>query len=328
MSKSVFISDTTVRELLGWPDMIDAIRRTYGAPHPPGVSPPRALARDGGVWMRTLTGLDPAGRFMGVKQFGLSRQKRLNYLITLFDKDNGDLVAMLDGHAITALRTAATSAAAADRLAPRGPLRMGVLGSGTEAWGHVRAMQAIRPIELATIYSTNPDRRAAFARKFEEETGVRTATADTPRDAVAGQQLIIGATRTRDGMPVIHGEWIEDGALTVSIGATLRDQHEVDSAAIRTADLIVADNPHEVMEETGCFLTAKAEGVVFEYKFVSLNALLTGEADDRVAASRRPMYRSVGGPLQDIAVGTLAYERALAAGRTIELPIEFAVKAD
>jgi ornithine cyclodeaminase/alanine dehydrogenase len=328
MTNPVFISDATVRELLTWPDMIDAIRRIYGTPHSPAISPPRALAREGGVWMRTLTGLDPAGRFMGVKQFGLSKQKRLTYLITLFDKDNGDLVAMLDGHAITALRTAATSAAAADRLAPPGPLRMGVLGSGTEAWGHVRAMHAIRPIEQVTVFSTNPERRAAFAQAFETETGVPAVAVGDARAAVADQHLIVGATRTRDGKLVIAGDWIEEGALLVSIGATLPDQHEIDSAAILAADLIVADNPHEVMQETGCFRTARAEGIAFEDKFVSLNSLLTGEADARVAAARRPMYRSVGGPLQDLAVGGLAYDRAVAAGRTTELPIQFAVKAD
>ena len=147
MTSPVFISDEVASTLLTWPDMIDAIRRTYSVAHSPAVSPPRSMARIPGVWMRTLTGLDPAGRFMGVKQFGLSRQKRLNYLISLFDQENGDIVALLDGHRITALRTAATSAAAVDYMAPRGASRLGMVGSGTEAWSHARAIHAVRPLE-------------------------------------------------------------------------------------------------------------------------------------------------------------------------------------
>lgn len=79
---------------------------------------------------------------------------------------------------------------------------------------------------------------------------------------------------------------IERGVLVASIGATLPEHLDIDPEAIATADLIVADIPHEVMEETGCFIAAKRAGVTFGEKFVSLNSLMTGKADGPLQATR------------------------------------------
>ena len=113
-----------------------------------------------------------------------------------------------------------------------------------------------------------------------------------------------------------------------SIGATLPEHIEIDTATIERSDLIVADMPGEVMEETGCFRAAHAAGIRFEDKFVSLNELMAGKADDRLRAAKQPMFRSVGASLQDLAVAELAYREALRRGLATELPIELSVKAD
>jgi alanine dehydrogenase len=83
-----------------------------------------------------------------------------------------------------------------------------------------------------------------------------------------------------------------------------------------------------VMHETGCFRTAKEEGVRFEEKFISLNALIAGQEDDRLRAARQKMFRSVGASLQDLAVADLAYREALRCGLTVELPMDLSVKSD
>jgi alanine dehydrogenase len=116
--------------------------------------------------------------------------------------------------------------------------------------------------------------------------------------------------------------------LVASIGATLPEHIEIDVAAIERSDLIVADMPGEVMEETGCFRAAHAAGIRFAEKFVSLNDLIAGKADARLGAAKQPMFRSVGASLQDLAVADLAYRAALSRGLAAELPMELSVKAD
>jgi alanine dehydrogenase len=100
----------------------------------------------------------------------------------------------------------------------------------------VRAVQAVRPIAEMAVFSTNPERRAAFARTFAAELGVPCRAVESARDAVRDATIIIGATRTRDRKPVLEGAWLAPGMLTVSIGATLPEQREIDVAAVAQAD--------------------------------------------------------------------------------------------
>jgi alanine dehydrogenase len=328
MSRPVFVSEDTVKQVLAWPAMIAKLREVYAVEHPPFAGPPRTLARGKGIWMRTLTGVLPGGSVMGTKQFCFPRRKTVRYLISVFDQESGALLALLDGRSITALRTAATTAVAVDRMAPPGPAVLCLLGSGGEAHSHARAMAAIRPIDELRVFSPNPARRESFARNFTAETGIPSRALAAAREAVSGATIVVGATRTLDGKPVLEGAWLQPSVLVASIGATLPEHREIDSAVIERCDLIVADMPEEVMWETGCFRTAKEEGVRFEQKFVSLNALIAGMVDDRMRQSRQPMFRSVGASLQDLAVAELAYRDALRRGLAVELPMELSVKSD
>jgi alanine dehydrogenase len=328
MTHPLFVSEHAVKQVLEWPAMISCLRAVYATEHPPFAGPPRTLARGKGIWMRTLTGVLPGGAVMGTKQFCFSGSKTVRYLISLFDQQSGELLALLDGRSITALRTAATTAVAIDRLAPPGAARLCLLGSGSEAHSHVRAIAAVRPLQSLQVFSPNAERRLAFARLFAGELGIPCHATASAQEAVDGATIVVGATRTVDGKPPFEGKWLKPDMLIASIGATLPEHREVDSATIERCDLIVADMPDEVMEETGCFRTAKSEGIGFKDKFVSLNALMMGKAEERLNAARQTMFRSVGSSLQDLAVAELAYREVTQRGLALELPMELSRKAD
>jgi alanine dehydrogenase len=213
-------------------------------------------------------------------------------------------------------------------MAPQGSVVAAMLGSGSEAHSHARALATVRPLTELRVYSPNAAHREAFARRFTEELGVPVKAVASAKEAVAGATIVIGASRTLDGKPVFEGAWLTQGMLVASIGATLPEHIEIDVAAIERSDLIVADMPGEVMEETGCFRAAHAAGIRFAEKFVSLNDLIAGKTDARLGAAKQPMFRSVGASLQDLAVADLAYRAALSRGVATELPMELSVKAD
>jgi ornithine cyclodeaminase/alanine dehydrogenase-like protein (mu-crystallin family) len=114
--------------------------------------------------------------------------------------------------------------------------------------------------------------------------------------------------------------------VVVSIGSTAPEQREIDPRTVEACDLIVADQVDEVMEETGDFIAARAAGVRFEHKVVSLNDLVMGRLGERVASARLPMYKSVGAALQDIAVAEIAVHRARERGLAVPLPIALDIK--
>lgn len=320
-----FVSTQAIREVVTWADAVEAMRAIYAIPHDPAEVPPRSIARRGKTWLRSLSAVLPTGTYMGAKLFGLSRQRSVTYLVSLFDQETGELACLLDGDSLTAYRTAATSAAALDHLAAKKPLKLGVLGSGTEAHSHIRAIAAIRPIAGVAIFSPSEANRTACAATFTKELGVPCHAAATARDAVTSCDVVVAAARSRDETPTFQSSWITDGTLVISIGSTLPEQREVETALIARASRIVVDAVEEVTESTGDFIAAKREGIAFHDKIVALNDLLSGKAT-LGGGSGLVMFKSVGSAVQDLAIAELAFNRARERGLATTLDASFSLK--
>jgi ornithine cyclodeaminase/alanine dehydrogenase len=306
--------------------MIARLRRAYSVPHAPEAHPRRVVARGRGTWMRTLPAAPSNSRFMGAKIFGAGRARTVNYLIVLFEQETGAICAFLDANHITACRTGATSAMAVDEIAPAGPAVVGMLGSGAEAHAHARAIARVRPVAAMRVFSTSAERRAEFATRIERELGFPCIATQSAEAAVREASVVVAAARSHGEKPILFGDWLRPGMVVVSIGSTLAEQREIDASVVAACDVIVCDTVEEVLEETGDMLAAKAQGIAFEHKLLSLSEVVTGAAKARVAGARLPMFKSVGAGVQDVAVAELALERALASGLATELPIEFSRK--
>lgn len=322
---TVFVGAEATRQVLDWDEMIECLRAAYARPHA-GRTSTRALARGQGNWLRGLVSVPPAGAHMGAKVFGIARARRASYLISLFDQTSGELVALVDGIHVTALRTAATSALAVDLMAPRRALAVGVLGSGAEAQAHVRALARVRELKAVRLYSPTPANRGRVAAELARELRVPCTAAASAAHALEGSDLVIAAARSHDEQPVFAGAWLRPGMLVVSIGSTIPEQREIDAATIEACDLIVCDMVHEVVEETGDFIAAKASGIEFESKMASLNELVRGQLQARLSAARLPLYKSVGAAVQDITVAEIAVRRALERGLATPLPMALEIK--
>lgn len=308
--RTLFLTDDDVRRAFDWREAAGALRRAYAAPASPDLLPPRTMARGPGLWLRTLSGVSPSGDVMGAKLIAASmRNRRASYLIPLFDQESVELVALLDGNAITGFRTACTSALAADILTPKGPCRLAVLGSGFEAKNHVRALAAIREIESITVFSPNPDSRARFARELAD-LGVAIAPAESAREAMEGANILLCAARSRGEVPLFDGAWLTRGVTVVSIGSTLPEQREIDPETVRRAAVIVADMPDEVAHDTGDMIAAAAAGIAFADRLVSLADVVGGRHTGRASSDDVVLYKSVGSALQDLSIAQMCVARA------------------
>jgi len=307
---TTFLTDTDVRAVFDWHSAIAALRTAYSDPADAIRFPSRAVARGDGVWLRTLSGVPATGGLMGAKLIAASIvSRRATYLIALFDQETAELVALLDGNAVTGFRTAATSALAADVLAPARPLRVGVIGSGFEAQHHVRALAATRELSAVTVFSPDPASRARFLERLADLQVALTA-ADCAPAAVAGADLLVCAARSRDEQPVLRGAWLEPGMTVISIGSTLPEQRELDTDAIARAGLIVADQMDEVAHDTGDMIAAKQAGIVLADKLTWLGDVVAARVTRPPSPSAVVLYKSVGAALQDLAVAAMCVRRA------------------
>jgi ornithine cyclodeaminase/alanine dehydrogenase-like protein (mu-crystallin family) len=113
---------------------------------------------------------------------------RIQAAYLLFDRDTLALRAVLDGTALTTLRTPAVSVAAVLPALPDRPLRVAVVGAGPQAVGHVATLAAVRPLASATHLVRDPFRTPLDA--------VRLGTAPA-QEALRTADVIVCATSAR-----------------------------------------------------------------------------------------------------------------------------------
>jgi alanine dehydrogenase len=327
-----FVSNQVAESVLSIEDAIQALQMAYASPVDSRNTPRRTIVDGDGAGFRVLPSAPPATRYFGAKLMGATttsgRFRGVGYVIVLFDREAGEIAALVDGKFITGCRTAATSAAALDRLAPPGPIRLGVLGSGFEASMHVRAFAAVRPVQEVIVFSPTPERRAAFATTMTDALGVPCHAAESA-DAAAdlfrtSVDVVLAAARSRGEKPILFGDDLRPGVTVVSIGSTVPQQREIDASVVERCDLIVCDDVGEVVDETGDMIAAADAGLSFRDRCVSLHALMSGEAEELRKRAEIRMFKSVGSGLQDVVIAGLVLDRAIESGRATPLPVAFA----
>ncbi|MEU2631744.1 ornithine cyclodeaminase family protein, partial [Kitasatospora sp. NPDC007106] len=103
-----------------------------------------------------------AGRYAGVKIAGVAPANpdrglpRITGGYLLLDGPTLQPLALLDGAALTALRTPAVTALALDRLAAPDARHLVLFGTGPQAYGHLDALLAVRPLERVTVVGRRP----------------------------------------------------------------------------------------------------------------------------------------------------------------------------
>ncbi|MEV4239165.1 MULTISPECIES: ornithine cyclodeaminase family protein [unclassified Nocardia] len=318
---TLLLDDTTVQSVFDWKTAIAALSEAYGAASEDSRFPERTIARGGTSMLRTMSGVPGSGGLMGSKTIaGAIGVRQFSYLISLFDQQSAELVALLDGNSITGFRTAATSALAADLLAVPGPVTVGVIGSGFEAKKHVRALAAVRELDAVRVFSPRAQSRAHFAEELADlDTSI--VLAESPQAALAGANLVICAARSYDESPILLGEWLQPGTTVVSIGSTVREQREVDPEVIARADVVIADVLEEVLHDSGDLIAAAAAGIDVTDRIAALSDLVSGRHPGRTTAEQIVVYKSVGSAVQDLAVAAVCADAARKAGLGSELPI-------
>jgi alanine dehydrogenase len=298
----IFLSKDDTERLFDWSSAVDCIQRAYQASHADGSQPGRLVARERSAWIRCMPSVPAGAGFMGTKQISRTSEGRLAYVITLFDRQTGELEFLIDAVSVTAMRTAATSAAAIARLSADEPVHLAVLGSGLEAAHHVQAIAQVRRVRSLAVYSPTQANRDRFAKRFRHELGIEVVAAASAREAVEGASVVVAAARSHGEVPILSAPWLAQGAVVVSIGSTTLSQRELDVSVLSAADLIVADVPHELRDDTGDLQAAVGAGINVDAKLFSLEQLMRGEVPGTLTGPGcLRVFKSVGAALQDIA---------------------------
>ncbi|TCM39630.1 ornithine cyclodeaminase family protein [Kribbella sp. VKM Ac-2568] len=286
-----------IYRLTPFEEVVDELRTTFAAG--PSVAPSQRVALGNGSGDLLVL---PAviGRLAGAVAV---RPSGAQGLYTLFG-GGGDVVATLDGAALTARRTPAVSALVTDALARTDVRRLAVFGTGVQAREHVRAMRWVRPsleqIDVVGRESAATERFVAMLRGEGHPAVAASAVDASSADLIC--------TCTSSSQPVLINDAVKPGAHINAVGTDQPDRREVDDQLMGRSRVVVDD--WEAARTSGDLLLAVAAGTMsWEDMTGDLVALARGsvrrETHDEVT-----LFVSVGLGMADLVVATLAARNA------------------
>jgi ornithine cyclodeaminase/alanine dehydrogenase-like protein (mu-crystallin family) len=272
--------------------------------------PPRIDTPSGSGFVRVMPAV--LGDVMGVKVMTLAKGLGTRYLVLLYDVASGHLLGMFDADELTRLRTAAYTLVAGELLGADRHERLGLVGSGFEATGHLRLMARRWPVRQVLVYSRSESRRAEFAARMTAELGIEVRAVDTAREATA-EPLVVLATKSQD--PVVNGADLAPGATVLSIGSTRPDLRELDRATLARAGTLLVDDDRQVRLESGDVIDALEHGALPGDRIVPAARAAADGATVRRGGDRDLLvFKSVGTALQDLSLARSLYEAATGRG--------------
>lgn len=227
--------------------------------------------------------------------------------VLLGDAATGELLAIIDGTALTALRTGAAGGVAARELSRVDSSRAALFGAGAQARAQLLALAAVRPIRDVRVVTRDALHATAFRAWAAQEralSGVAIRPC-APKDALEDADIVVTATTSRS--PVFQGAWLAAGAHVTAVGSFTPEMRELDDETLRGARLVV-DQRAGALAEAGELRGRHAEDVV------ELGEIIARRAPGRTADAQRTVFKSVGNAIQDLVVAARAFERARALG--------------
>lgn len=246
-------------------------------------------AADDGWAVTKVVGLAPGNPALGLP--------RVTSVVVLLGPPGLAPVALVDGAALTALRTASVSALATRLLARADAREVVVLGAGVQAEAHARAHAALLPGARVRVVARREDAARELAARLVAD-GVDATTAGPA--AVASADVISACTTGTS--VVLRGADLPDGVHVNAVGAHRPDLRELDAAAV-AACAVVVELRAAALAEKGDLLRAEREGVWHRDAVrADLAELCVGAVVGRRDDGERTLFASVGHASEDLVI--------------------------
>ena len=241
--------------------------------------------------------------------------------VLLQDPKTGDVLAIMDGSYLTAMRTGAVSGCAIKYLARKDAQNVGLFGTGAQGSTQLWAACVARPgVKHCKVYDVRKEAAEIFVQKITEKLpDLDIDIVVSPKDAITGMDIVL--TATTSPIPVFNGEWLEPGMHISAIGSYTPETREIDSETVRRAK-VVCDEFNACLEEAGDLIIPMNEGVITKDHFhAELGEIISGKKPGRENESEITLFKSVGLAIQDAATAKLVYDKAREMNKGIEVEI-------
>lgn len=228
--------------------------------------------------------------------------------VLVFDADTGRAIALLEGSALTAIRTGAAGGAAIELLARPDSRVAAIFGAGAQGRTQLEAACAARPIEAAYIVDADPGKANVFAEEMRDRLHTDIRVAQTAREALANADII--CTATTSFMPVFEDQDLRAGTHISAVGSYTPDMQEVPAETLQRARIFV-DSRSASLEEAGDLIQPLRLGLFDETHIRGeLGEVVLGRIPGRQSEEEITYFKSVGIAVQDALAAQVALKNA------------------
>lgn len=226
-------------------------------------------------------------------------------VIHLIDAATGRLLALIDSPQLTAHRTAAAGAVAADVLARPDARSVAIIGAGVQGEWQFKYLTHVRSIDRIWVYDLEPRNAQTYAARRQSE-GYWCEAVSTVTAAVRNADIIITATWARK--PFLTASMVSPGAHITTLGPDSPGKVEVDIDLLQQARVVCDDLG--LARTMGCLYPWRD----YSIPAVPLTAVLQNKAPGRISMDQHTVFGAVGLPFQDLVAAWQVFQGALEQG--------------
>jgi ornithine cyclodeaminase/alanine dehydrogenase len=233
--------------------------------------------------------------------------------VLLQDPETGDVICIMDGGYLTAVRTGAASGVATRYLAREDSGQaVGIFGAGVQAKMQLWAVAEAREISKAYVYDISDEAVGKFITEMSVKLDLGITKVDSQDQILENCDII--CTATSSATPIFDGAKVCKGTHINGIGSHTPNARELDTNVVKKSRL-VADSYEACLKEAGDIMIPIEEGAIDKsHMYAELGEVVTGKKPARQNDSDITLFKSNGLAIQDVAAAKLIYDRATEAG--------------
>ena len=305
------ITADEVHATLGYPALIDALQQAYANEFK--MPPRQVFLLDEDDSNHDAFALLPSwnDQVIGVKAFTYfpnpkPGNKSLYSQILLFNRENGEPLALVDGTSVTFWRTAGISGLATRLLSLENSETMLLLGTGNLAPYLIRANASVRPLKRIMVWGRDPQKAGSVIEGVQPGLPeVEFSVVDDLQAACGEADIIVSATGSHE--PLVFGDWVGPGTHTDFIGNHHATKRECDTELI-VKSKVYADSRVNAFKEAGEILVPISEGK-FQKEDVAgeLTEMCAGTVTLRQSDDEITLFKSIGMAMSDLVGASLVF---------------------
>ncbi|MCF7936198.1 MAG: ornithine cyclodeaminase family protein [Synergistales bacterium] len=313
-----------LEEVISMPEVVESVERTFrGMGEGTVINPTKVHLDlgDGPSGLPFMAGMNAMPAYVGWQQTaGLkwvggweNNPKQglpyINGLVLLVDPNNGHFLAAMDGMLVTNLRTGAQAAVALKYLLNdvKHPT-IGLYGAGAQGRTQVLAISSVFDVQAYQVYDISEEALQRFSDEMGDKVKAPIHKASSPEEAAEGADVLVSVTHARNKF--ITNDFVKEGMTVCPMGSF----RECADDLVLSVDKIIVDHIDQCLHRGALKEVSESGRLGSEDIYATLGEVVTGTKKGRESPGERIMCIPIGTGAMDVAVASLAYQKALERG--------------